>query len=218
VFIGLLEPALAPRSVCIGFAKICAFLKWYLPMTTLADRPNVALVVIDLQNGVVANAYRRHEILTAVNMLIERARIAQVPVIWVRHVDEDLKTGSEEWQIVAELTPVAGESIIDKSYRDAFDDTDLEQVLSRRCIGKLFVTGAQTDMCIRSTLHGALARGYDATLVCDAHTTDDMTQKGAPPPDAVISHTNMYWNKQRAPGRLGGVIESKDIDFARSGF
>ncbi|WP_026228340.1 cysteine hydrolase family protein [Paraburkholderia atlantica] len=185
-------------------------------MTTLAGRPNTALLVIDLQNAVVANAYRRNEVLDAVNVLIERARTARVPVVWIQHTDDDLTEGSEAWQIVAELVPGPGEAIVEKSYRDAFEDTDLEQVLSRLGVGQLIVTGAQTDMCVRSTLHGALARGYDATLVGDAHTTVDMTQRGAPSPDAVISHTNMYWSNQRAPGRLGRVIESKEVDFARS--
>ncbi len=182
-------------------------------MTTLADRPNTALVIIDLQNEVVANAYRRREVLGAVNMLIERARSAHVPVVWVRHADEELKAGSEAWQIVAELAPEPGEVIVEKSYRDAFEGTDLEQVLSSLGVGKLIVTGAQTDMCVRSTLHGALVRGYDATLVSDAHTTEDMTQRGAPPPDAVIRHTNWYWSNQRAPGRSGGVISSEEVDF-----
>lgn len=186
-------------------------------MTTLADRPNTALVVIDLQNEVIANAYRRREVLDAVNMLIKRARDAHVPVIWVRHADQGLVAGSEEWQIVAELAPAPGEAIVEKSYRDAFEDTDLEQVLSRLGVGRLIVTGAQTDMCVRSTLHGALVRGYDATLVSDAHTTEDMTQTGAPPAEAVIRHTNLYWSNQKAPGRLGGVMESKDVDFALCG-
>lgn len=186
-------------------------------MTTLASRPNTALVVIDLQNEVVANAYRRREVLGTVKILIERARRAHVPVVWVRHADGDLKAGSEAWQIVAELAPAPDEAIVEKSYRDAFEGTDLEQVLSRLSVGKLIVTGAQTDMCVRSTLHGALVRGYDATLVSDAHTTEDMTQRGAPSPDAVIRHTNMYWSNQSAPGRSGGVIESKDVDFALYG-
>ena len=183
-------------------------------MTTLADRPNTALVVIDLQNAVIANAYRRHEVLGAVQTLLERAREARVPIVWVRHADEDLEAGSEAWQIVAELVPAPGEPIIEKNYRDAFEGTDLEQVLSTLGAGKLIVTGAQTDMCVRSTLHGAVVRGYDATLVSDAHTTEDLTEWGAPPPDAVIRHTNLYWSGQRAPGRVGGIIESKDVDFA----
>lgn len=184
-------------------------------MTTLANRPNTALIVIDLQNGVVANAYRRHEVLGTVKMLVDRARGLHVPVVWVRHADEELKAGSEAWQIVAELSPAPEEEIVEKSYRDAFEDTSLEQVLSTLGVGKLIVTGAQTDMCIRSTLHGALVRGYDATLVSDAHTTEDLTQYGAPPPDGVIRHTNLYWSNQDAPGRSGVVIESKDVDFLR---
>jgi nicotinamidase-related amidase len=124
-------------------------------VTTLADRPNTALVVIDLQNEVVANAYRRDDVLGAVSMLVERARAARVPVIWVRHADVDLKAGTEAWQIVAELAPAPRETIVEKSYRDAFEDTELEQVLSTLGVGRLIVTGAQTDMCIRSTLHGS---------------------------------------------------------------
>ncbi len=105
---------------------------------------------------------------------------------------------------------------IEKHYRDAFEDTDLERMLSTLGVGKLIVTGAQTDMCIRSTLHGALVRGYDATLVSDAHTTEDMTQWGAPPPDGVIAHTNLYRSNQRAPGRAGRIVASKDVNLGLS--
>ncbi len=85
-------------------------------------------------------------------------------------------------------------------------------------VGRLLVAGAQTDACIRSTLHGALARGYDATLVSDAHTTEDLTQWGAPPPGQVIAHTNLYWTHQTAPGRTAGTVATTDVDFAQSGF
>ncbi len=186
-------------------------------MTTLLDRPNTAVVVIDLQNDVVANAYRRNEVINAVGTLIGQARSARVPVVWVRHTDEELKPGSEAWQIVAELAPASGEAIVEKEYRDAFEGTELERVLSELRVGKLIVAGAQTDMCIRSTLHGALVRGYDATLVSDAHTTIDRTNRGAPAADAVIRHTNLYWSNQRAPGRVGGIIGSEAIDFTRCG-
>ena len=81
-------------------------------------------------------------------------------------------------------------------------------------VGRLVVVGAQTDMCIRSTLHGAFVRGYDATLVSDAHTTEDLTEWGAPPPYKVIAHTNLYWSDQKAPGRTAGTVETKDVDFA----
>jgi hypothetical protein len=81
-------------------------------------------------------------------------------------------------------------------------------------VGRLIVAGAQTDACIRSTLHGAFARGYDATLVSDAHTTEDHTVYGAPSPDKVIAHTNLYWTYQAAPGRTAGTVTTEDVDFS----
>ena len=111
--------------------------------------------------------------------------------------------GSDEWRIVPELTPDDAEPLVEKSYGDSFEDTDLETVLSGLGVGRLVVAGAQTDACIRSTLHGALARGYDATLVSDAHTTEDQTEWGAPPPEQVIAHTNLYWTHQTRPGPDG---------------
>ena len=101
-----------------------------------------------------------------------------------------------------------------EEYGDSFEDTNLETALSDLGVGRLVVVGAQTDWCVRSTLHGALARGYDATLVSDAHTTEDQTDWGAPPPDEVIAHTNMYWAYQTAPGRTAGTVDSKHVDFA----
>lgn len=184
-------------------------------MTTFSDRPNSALLVIDLQNGVIASAYQREAVLGAVNALIDNARRSRIPVVWIRHEDSDLVPGTAPWQFVSELSPAAGEPIVEKRYRDAFEDTDLENVLSELRVGKLIVTGAQTDICIRSTLHGALVRGYDATLVGDAHTTEDMSSPGVPSAEGVIRHTNLYWSGQKAPGRTGGVIDSKDVDFGR---
>src|ERR671931_467427 len=104
--------------------------------------------------------------------------------------------------------------LVEKSYGDSFEDTPLESVLSELGVGRLVVVGAQTDACIRSTLHGAFVRGYDAILVSDAHTTEDQTAWGAPPPDQVIAHTNLYWTYQAAPGRQAGTVETKDVDFS----
>jgi nicotinamidase-related amidase len=148
-----------------------------------------------------------------VGTLVQKARREGVPVIWVQHGDENLVRGSHEWQIAPELTPAEGEPLVEKQYGDSFEDTPLESVLRARAVGRLFVVGAQTDACIRSTLHGAFVRGYDVTLVSDAHTTEDHTTWGAPPPDQVIAHTNLYWSYQTAPGRKAGTIETKDVEF-----
>ena len=148
---------------------------------------------------------------------MEKARQEQVPVVWVQHSDEGLVRGSDGWQVVPELTPGDAEPLVEKNYGDSFEDTTLETVLSGLGVGRLIIVGAQTDACIRSTLHGALTRGYDATLVSDAHTTEDQTAWGAPPPAQVIAHTNLYWTYQRAPGRTAGTVETKNADFTSTG-
>jgi nicotinamidase-related amidase len=185
-------------------------------MATLENRPNTALLVIDVQNGVVEGNHERDAVVANVGSLVEKARQEQVPVVWVQHSDKGLQRGSDEWRIVPELSPDDAEPLVEKNYGDAFEDTNLETVLSGLEVGRLVVAGAQTDACIRSTLHGAFARGYDATLVSDAHTTEDQTAWGAPPPDKVIAHTNLYWNEQTAPGRTAGTVETKDVDFGAS--
>jgi nicotinamidase-related amidase len=185
-------------------------------MATLENRPNTALVVIDVQNSVVAEAHERDAVVANVASLVDKARREQVPVVWVQHSDEQIAKGSDDWRIVPELTPGDSEPLVEKSYGDAFEDTELETVLSGLAVGRLVVVGAQTDACIRSTIHGAFARGYDTTLVGDAHTTEDNTEWGAPPPDAVITHTNLYWSDQTAPGRTAGTVETKDVDFGRA--
>lgn len=120
-------------------------------MTTLVNRPNTALLVVDVQNGVVAGAHQRDAVVAKVAGLVDRARHERVPVVWVQHSDEHLAPGSNEWRIVGELAPDADEALIEKNYGDSFEGTELESVLSRLCVGRLVVVGAQTDACIRST-------------------------------------------------------------------
>ncbi|GIJ08060.1 cysteine hydrolase family protein [Micromonospora andamanensis] len=182
-------------------------------MTTLPERPNTALLVIDVQNGVVTGAHNRDGVIANINTLLGKARAEGTPVVWVQHSDDGLPQGSDAWQYVPELVREEGEALVHKRYGDSFEDTDLEAVLAERGVGRLIVTGAQTDACIRSTLHGAFVRGYDATLVGDAHTTEDLTAYGAPPPEQVIAHTNLYWSFHRAPGRQAGTVETSEVSF-----
>ncbi|MEU9360521.1 cysteine hydrolase family protein [Streptomyces sp. NPDC048301] len=183
-------------------------------MTTLPDRPNTALLVIDVQQGVVEDAHDRDGVIANIGSLVDRARAEDVPVLWVQHSDEDLERGSEPWEYVPELVRRATEPLVHKTYGDSFEGTDLEALLAERGVGRLFVTGAQTDVCIRATLHGAFVRGYDVTLVGDAHTTQDLTEYGAPTPDRVVAHTNLYWGWQGGPGRRAATVGTKDVSFA----
>jgi len=184
-------------------------------MTTFENWPNTALLVIDVQNGVVEGAHERDAVVANIGSLVEKARRERVPVVWVQHSSEQLAQGSDAWRIVPELTPDDDEPLIAKNYGDSFEDTTLETVLADRGVGRLVVVGAQTDACIRSTLHGAFVRGYDATLVGDAHTTEDLSAWGAPPPGQVVAHTNLYWADQTAPGRTAGTVETEQVEFGR---
>jgi nicotinamidase-related amidase len=183
-------------------------------VTTLENRPNTALLVVDVQVGVVAEAHERDAVVANVGRLVDRARGERVPVVWVQHSDEQLARGSDQWRIVPELDPGDEEPLVEKHYADAFEETALETVLSDLGVGRIVLAGAQTDECVRSTLHGAVVRGYDAMLVSDAHTTEDLTEYGAPPPDKVIAHTNLYWTYHTAPGRTAGTVTTEDVDYA----
>jgi nicotinamidase-related amidase len=183
-------------------------------MTTLPDRPASALLVIDVQTGVFADAWDRDAVVANIARLVETARAAGAPVVWVQHVNEQLVEGGDRWAIVPELAPADTEPRIDKRYGDAFEETGLEALLAERRVGRLVVAGGQTDACIRATIHGALTRGYDITLVSDAHTTEDLSAWGAPPPEQVIAHTNLYWRHQTAPGRAAAVVTTDQAGFA----
>jgi nicotinamidase-related amidase len=159
-------------------------------MTTLTGRPRTALLVIDVQVGVVATAVRRDDVIANISTLVEKARAEQVPVVWIQHSDDDLAHGSDEWRYVPELTRRDDEALVQKNYGDSFEATDLEAVLAERGVGRLVVTG-----------------------VSDAHTTEDLSSYGAPAPEQVIAHTNLYWQFHSAPGRTAGTVETEKVDF-----
>jgi nicotinamidase-related amidase len=183
-------------------------------MTTLPDRPKSALLIVDVQRGVVADAYNRDAVIANIDTLLEQARASRTPVVWVQHSDDQLVEGSDAWQYVPELRRGPSEPLVHKHYGDCFEGTGLDAILAEQKVGRLVVTGAQTDACIRSTIHGAFVRGYDVTLVGDAHTTEDLSQYGAPTPDMVIAHTNLYWNEESAPGRQAETVETAQVRFA----
>ena len=178
-----------------------------------STRPNSALVVIDVQNGVMQASWNSESVISTISDLVDRARNTGAEVVWVRHSSGELPIDSPQWQIVDTLSPAEGEAIIEKTHGNTFEGTDFEEVLAGKDVGHLVVTGAQSDACVRSTIHGGFARGYDVTLVSDAHTTEDLTEWGAPPPEQVVSHTNLYWGFESGPGRTAKVEEADKVDF-----
>jgi nicotinamidase-related amidase len=170
-------------------------------------------MVIDVQNDVVVNAHQRAKVVATIGGLVDNARAVGTPVIWVQHADADLPANTPGWQIVDELTPADDEPIVHKQFRDSFEQTTLEQVLTDLDVGSLIVTGSQTDFCVRWTLHGAHSRGYDTTLIADAHTTDDPQTDALPTASQTIASLNQIWGTQASEGRSTEVRTAAEIEL-----
>jgi len=180
-----------------------------------------ALLVIDVQNANTAGAWQRGEVIDRIRRLIDRAKAAGAPVLWVQHEGEPFTPGSDGWQIVEEVRPAQGETVIAKQYLDSFADTILRKELDARGVGHLVICGAATDACIRATSARALVEGYDTTLVADAHTTDEGPWD-LPLPDGrtvpvgaevMVAYTNFFVADTVYPGITTAVVNHDEVDF-----
>jgi nicotinamidase-related amidase len=175
-------------------------------MTTL-NRTKSALVVIDVQVGVVAEAFKGNEVMANIKSAVEKARATGVQVVWVQHSEEEMPIGSPQWEIVPELIPAISETIIRKTFRSSFVDTELSDVLATGDVGHLIVCGAETNNCVRHTCHTALELGYDVTLIEDAHTTTGFEWNGYVVDAArVVDEQNLNFMDYRLPGRASKVV------------
>ena len=186
-------------------------------MTTRAGS-GAALVVVDVQTGVVANAWQRDRVVANVATAVARARAAGVPVVWVQHHDDALERDSPEWQWVPELEPLASEPRIHKRYNSSFEETPLLALLDELGVSHVVLAGAASNWCIRATAYGALERGFDLTLVGDAHTTGDMELGPGRTVEArsVVDDLNAAMRWVSYPGRRNAVVSSADLDFGAS--
>lgn len=181
-------------------------------MSTIIGRTESALIVIDVQNGVVANAFKRDEIVENMRTLVQKARSTNVPVIWVQHSDEGLVRDSAAWHIVPELDPNEDEPIVHKNYRSSFEETNLEELLAHDNIAHLVVCGAQSNYCVRHTIGAALERGYDVTLIEDAHTTDDeLWGKVDVFAEQIIEEQNHVCTEYKLPGRMCNTASTANV-------
>lgn len=183
-------------------------------MSTLTDRNNSALLVIDVQVGVMAEAFERDSKIANMAKAIDKARAEGVPVIWIQHSDEELVLESAEWEIVPELSPLPSETKVRKTVRSSFVDTNLEDVLSSLGVSHLYVCGAETNNCVRHTCHTALEMGYDLTLISDAHTTTGFEWNGYIVDAArVIDEQNTNFMGYSLPGRTAQAVSVTELSF-----
>lgn len=183
----------------------------------MTTRPGskTALVIVDVQTSVVANAWERERVVKNIATAVERARASRVPVLWVQHQDDELKPGTPEWQWVPELQPRAGEATIHKKYNSSFEETSLVAELDRLGVGRIVLAGAKSNWCIRATAYGALERGFDLTLVGDAHTTSDVELGPGRRVAArsMIEDLNAAMRWLEYPGRKNEVVNASEVDF-----
>ena len=183
-------------------------------MTKFSDRSNSALLVIDVQVGVVEEAFERDLKVENMSKAIDKARAASFPVIWVQHSDEGLVLESADWEIVSELNPLESEPKVRKLYRSSFEETNLEEILSELGVSHLYICGAETNNCVRHTSHTALEKGYDVTLISDAHTTTGFDWNGYIIDAArVIDEQNTNFMGLSLPGRTAQAVSVTELSF-----
>lgn len=184
-------------------------------MATVREGSRGVLLVVDVQAGVVRDAWDVPRVVANLARLVERARAAGLPVIWVQHADEELIHGSPDWQWVPELVPAAGELRIDKQHNSAFEQTALEEALAELGASRIVLAGAATNWCIRATAHGALDRGYDLTLIEDAHTTESMGFADGTRIEAadLVRELNVAMTWLSYPGRSTTTARAEAVDL-----
>lgn len=188
-------------------------------MATVREGNQAVLLVVDVQVGVMSEAWQAHRILKNVSRAVERARAQLVPVLWVQHADDEMAHGSPAWQWVPALAPAPGEPRIDKRFNSSFEQTVLDDELARLGATHIVLAGAASNWCIRATAYGALDRGYDLTLVKDAHTTGSMVLDDGTRIEAefIVKELNVAMTWLSYPGRKNGTATAAEVDFATPG-
>jgi nicotinamidase-related amidase len=184
-------------------------------VATVRSGYKAVLLVVDVQVGVVSDAWDAQRIVKNVARAVERARAASVPVIWVQHSDDELPHGSREWQWAPELVPAEGEARIYKAFNSSFEETSLESELAKLGATRIVLAGAATNWCIRATAYGALERGDDLTLVRDAHTTASLELPDGTAIDAshIVTELNTAIRYLSYPGRRNDIATAEEVDF-----
>ncbi len=181
-------------------------------MSKFADRKDKALLVIDVQNAVVEDAWHRDDVIGNIKALVAKAREASIPIIWIQHSSKGMEIGAEGWQIVPELKPLESEPKVQKRFRSSFEETNLDLLLENLGVSHLYISGAQTNNCVRHTTHAALERGYDVTLIEDAHTTSDVSwNSGVLHASAIVDEQNRSCRNYSLPDRRCDLATTAEV-------
>jgi len=188
-------------------------------MANIREGNKSILLVVDAQVGVLHNLWDTPRIIKNIGIVVEKARSQGVPIIWVQHLDDELVYDSSDWNLVPELVPEEGGVRIQKQFNSSFEHTLLEETLARLGITYIVLAGAATNWCVRATAYGALDRGYDVTLVKDAHTTETIELENGTMIKAadIIRELNIVMTWLSYPDRTNRTASAEEVDFTDSG-
>ncbi len=150
-----------------------------------------ALMVVDMQKDFVepGGAMRipgAKEVVPGIKEALEASREAGLPIFHVKRVHRADGSDVEKFryemfrktpyavektegsEIVEELKPARGETVLPKTRFSAFFHTNLDALLKRTGVGEIVLAGIQSPNCIRATAVDALALDYDVVLLTDA--------------------------------------------------
>lgn len=179
--------------------------------TTSTD---TALLIIDVQNGLFDEVYDDDRaVLERIATLIERARAAGAPIIYVQHdggPDHPLAPETDAWRIHPAVAPRPDDLIVRKRASDAFYKTSLQRALDARGVLRLVVTGAQSEFCVDTTCRRALSQGYDVTLVADGHQTCDANGLST---EQIIAYHNAVLANLAHPDHSITIVPAADVTF-----
>jgi ureidoacrylate peracid hydrolase len=184
------------------------------------DLARTALVVVDMQNvfagrGEISRLNRRSisgaiRAIGRTRRLADAARAATIPVVYLVMIKDPERKGKsliksiQDTKIVDELSPLAGDVVIEKSCYSGFRGTRLDEVLKKDQIVHLIFTGIATNICVESTLRDAYFLDYLPILVSDA------TSNAGP----SLTQQATLWNVEEA---FGWVATTEDVLKVLSG-
>lgn len=186
-------------------------------MATVREGNRQALLIVDVQVGVMQSIWNADRVIENVAKAVGKARQRGVPVIWVQHSDdEEIPYGSPAWEWVPGLSPADGEARVQKQFNSSFEQTNLEEILAGYGIAHIVLAGAASNWCIRSTAYGALDRGYDLTLLKDAHGTESIEFEDGVVVEAahIIRELNVAMTWTDYPDRTTGTADVDTFEFA----
>ncbi len=184
-------------------------------MSRFPERDASALVVVDAQQGPAAALAGVTAVLDAIADLVARARLVGVPVVWLRRVDAELRPGEPGWQLCDLLASEPGELLIDHAWDDGFIATDLADALGGLSAGHLWLAGLGSETAVLQTYLGALYRGFDVTLIEDAHAAADVEFDGCElSASQVVALVNRLVWRDQAPDVSGDLMACANVVFS----